>query len=185
MKQGEVAKAHLCLLFKSRENTKPFGKRMLNGQETANKNRAECCLPMSVVSSMSSNKSSSNVSDFKRNSVKGAFNSNQVQGDVSEMVCDQKRITESPVRRRIFPNSNVCAKSTNTLLARGNKHKVLHNMKHFAPNLSNSSITQAKGNRSCHTMIFKRSEKVHKAIHSQGDKSYMGDHIESSVDRAA
>ena len=123
---------------------------------------------MSVVSSISSNKSSSNVSDLKPNSVKAVFSNSQVKGDVSKVVCDKERIIESPVKQRVFTNSNVCAKSINALLAKGNKYKVLHNMKQSALKLNNS-IGQGKNNKSSHTKIFKRSVKIYNGQQSQGD----------------
>ena len=122
------------------------------------------------------------MSDFKRNSVKVAFNNNQIQGDVNEMVCDKKRIIESPVKQRVFTNSSVCAKSVNALLAKGNKYKVLHNMKHAATKVLNSRIGQGKNDITSRTMIFKSSVKVHKGNHSQGENSNMGGHTDGNVD---
>ena len=65
------------------------------------------------------------MSGFNRNNVKVAFRSSQVQSGVCELVCDKERIIESPVKQRVFTNSNECVKSINALLARGNKRKVI------------------------------------------------------------
>ena len=70
--------------------------------------------------------------------MKVAFRNSHVQSGVRKLVCNKERVIQSPVKQRVFTNSHVRAKSINALLARGNKHKVLHNMKHSASKLSNS-----------------------------------------------
>ena len=136
-----------------------------------------------MVSSTSNNLNSSNVSGFNRNNVKVAFRSSQVQSGVHELVCDKERIIESPVKQRVFTNSNVCVKSINALLARSNKCKVLHNMKHSAFKLLNTGSVPCSNNRITNTRIFKNSAKLHNDHNIQRNKGYISGHASVNVDK--